>query len=507
MKPRLRVRTFSWNPTLPALIASSISTVWCLITSNLDKKLPFSIYLYGDSELYLLYARSILSGQPFDSGIPFHPPVAAWTTAGFLSLGVPVVTVKLISGMIMAAAVTALVWDLVRRRLNATAGLAASTLVSLSFAIAVILSVPGADGVYLMLSVLSIRLLLGSTAMTAMRAIPFGAVSALACLTRGEHLILIPVYAVLIGYRSPGASAPGITAHHRLMRILRLPWAVYLATWIIMMSPWMIRNYRVMRAVNAADRQAGVDMPEFPVVVPVTLYGPLNFALANSGDGSGGFSRAALPEIGGDWNIELRNPVHRDWLIRGYRIGARSILSDPRGAWSRIIRKLAIMSGACELGFTAVSFPTGLSGIRRSVDLFEPDSRWFRWIILVPAVTGMILVLRRDRFFGIVLLIVILHRLLVGMAFFGYVRHGALLLPVVFILVSAPLCHLENTRASPWMRGAISLILAAGISYHLISHDRMRGFSVDYQVIPGTGQIDQQQEIRLHDTGPMRQTL
>ena len=118
-------------------------------------------------------------------------------------------------------------------------------------------------------------------------AVLLGGVMGLGALTRAEHLHLWPfllVYAWLHRERQ----APVARAVVR--------WAGAVGVSLVVLAPWTLHNARVLQEINA--RTPGLE--PLPVLAPVTVYGPINFAMANHAGATGGFTPDLVNRLGQD---------------------------------------------------------------------------------------------------------------------------------------------------------------------------------------------------------------
>lgn len=185
----------------------------------------------------------------------------------------------------------------------------------------------------------------------------------------------------------------------------------------------------------------------------VALYGGLNFYLANNPRAKGGFSRAPLeiapPLAGGRAryptalimglpppDLAFSYPPHLEIVNHGYRLGWDWILSQPADYLALVANKLRIFWGGVTLGFTGYNLPLGVSGIRRSVDMVIPEGgagaviwRWGGFAILLLGLW----IGRRDEAL-VPWLLLLTTKVVTTVAFFGYAREGAVVIPVVALL-------------------------------------------------------------------------
>jgi hypothetical protein len=213
-------------------------------------------------------------------------------------------------------------------------------------------------------------------------------------------------------------------------------------------------------AVEAADLDVIHDAfgcyPEPLRPTFVALQGPMNFWLACTPEGGGGFSGASLdrppPLLGGAdrypaWlaqdrprggKFSLNYPPHLDLFVNGYRRGLDELARDPVGALQRLGDKLWTGLAGATGGLGGHALPIGLSGLRRPVDMVAATGVWpgiWRVLVLLSAVAGW-WQLRRVAALQ-PLLAFTASRALILAAFFGHARFGALCLPAVALGVAA----------------------------------------------------------------------
>ena len=201
----------------------------------------------------------------------------------------------------------------------------------------------------------------------------------------------------------------------------------------------------------------------------IALYGPLNFYLANNAAATGGFSRAALdrppPLAGGaarypapliqglpPQDLSLVYPPHLEVVLDGYAMGWRWIREHPADYLRLAWHKLRIFWAGAALGFTGTNLPLGLAGLRRSADLVVPHgAAASAWQLAMLAAGGAGIAAGWRRSALIPWLLLLASKVAVTLAFFGYARQGALLIPVVCLLVA-----LAAERFIPPLRAADS---------------------------------------------------
>jgi hypothetical protein len=235
----------------------------------------------------------------------------------------------------------------------------------------------------------------------------------------------------------------------------------------------------------------------------VSSYGPLNFALANAPGATGAFDRTPLeqpPPLGGGASryppelvsglppaeLSFVYPPHLRLYNEGYAVGARGITAHPADFVRLAVQKLAVFGTGAALGVTGWNLPLGLSGLRRPVDLVVPDGGVVAlvWrIFLFAACLAGILAARKDPA-SIPWLLFLASKLVVTVAFFGYARQGAAVVPVMALLVALTvkrwILRGKEPRPRVVLRGAV-LLLALGVALETVRFAEKPGISIDGQ--------------------------
>ncbi len=191
----------------------------------------------------------------------------------------------------------------------------------------------------------------------------------------------------------------------------------------------------------------------------VAVYGGLNFHLANNPKARGGFGRAPLedpPPLAGGADryplalvrglpppqLTLTYPPHLREVNRGYRLGLAWIRDHPGDYLKLAATKLRFFWEGAALGLGGYNLPLGLSGVRRNVDLTVPETSpgvtaW-RLALLAAALLGLWTGLRDPGHRGPLVpwALFLASKVIVTLAFFGYARQGATVIPVVALLVA-----------------------------------------------------------------------
>ena len=460
------------------------------LLSNRDRDWPFTIFYQGDAQTFFLHARALLAGELYDEGIPFHPPgfpyLLSWLHsffgAGAETATVPHRSIKIMLALIASFAV-GLLFLLAKPYVGRLAAALASLLVTYHFGHYVISIAPVGEGVYVTL--LLAALLLWSRRFDHALAAPsgeaesrgpshrlrdgllLGVLTGALTLLRAES-ILIVLLLVSIGLWRWGSEAWRIRVEGGRPTFERLaPWLLVGVGAVLVIAPWTWRNYRALSDFN--QRMAGQLEENLPTFVPVTIYGPINLALANQASADGSFSPEALTGDGGA-SLDLTRGKHLEWLLHGDRIAWDWISQHPGDFASLVIAKWRLSAQVFSLGFLQENWPAGLDGIRRPVDLFVPDERASGWWWLPLLAVGAVLAWRRreSRRYLFVTALVTLCWLAVTALFYGYVRLALLYLPlwaVLAVLPVAELLHKAWKRLSPpaWSGIAFAAVFIGGL--------------------------------------------
>lgn len=442
------------------------------LRSNRDWTWPYTLFYEGDSQTFYDYARALLDGRLYDNGIPFHPPGFAWVLAAIHALvgagpgenRVPYVAVKVVIALVGSLPV-GLLYLLVKPYLGRAAALIASLLCAWHFGLYVIGVAPVTEGTYL--TVLMLCLLLWSRRFEHPLAAPDiprgGWKSAVGLGLLLGFLALIRAEGVLIAVILVGVGLVGsVGAALRRWR----PWALVALGWALAVAPWAIRNAIHLSGMN--ERLAGRLAEPLPTFVPLTIYGPVNLALANNPKASGTFSRDFLASQAHSSVLDLTDPQHLEFILHGDRLAWDWIRKNP-GDFARLVgAKWKLFFSAWTLGWTQWDWPGGLKGVRRPVDVFTPDSG-AGWGLGLPfAVLGLVCCLSTPgasrRWAFLVLLLTLAGMVTTGL-FFGYVRQGLLVLPFWLTLTAAALVWMGERFAK---RASGFTFLPAGPSRRLL---------------------------------------
>lgn len=507
--PRAAEKRPSWRFAFFLFLASAIARLlfW---QATPDRSWPWSAYYKGDAPLWLDYARAIQLGQPFELGLPIHPPGTAWLVA-LLWNGEPSGIASLrLAWVFLGALIPPLLFLAVERPFGMRIAAFAGAFCAISTGLLMLSTSINSETPYLILVVLSLWLTGTLASPPALRIAGWSALNGVACLVRVDHLLFflmaLSFFAVVWARRGERAIYRVLLAV--LFFVLPLiPW--HLSAWSAirrfneiprqlspteeqaigsveqsLQMPWtagaqqrrdelpaFVRRtasafvlatvyYRGGREIRAEDfailKEAFGYVPRPLRTFPfVSLYGPLNFALANNARANGGFDRSLLeepPPLAGGVHaypsflvqglppaqLTFFYPPHLRMFNDGYSIGWRWIAQHPRDAASLAMRKAAIFWSGAAHGLTGYGFPASLSGTRRAVDVVIADSSavttTWRIALLLLALAGIAVGWRASDLWP--WLFFIASRLVVSVLFFGYARLGALTIPVIALLLA-----------------------------------------------------------------------
>jgi hypothetical protein len=392
-----------------------------------ETMLPASRFYFGDTRAFLGFATALSAGEPFDNGLPFHPPgwpfvlSLVFRACGW-SAEVPPdhLLLKHVTAVISGVAV-ALAALLAHRLGGRSTMIATSLLGTFHFGHLVQAAAPNSEPLYGLLLVL---LLLG-----ALRAATpgwvLGGVAGFATLVRAEFALCAVLVAAWLWFSGDDRR--------------RRRTALFVVGLVLTLLPTTIRHWR---SIDAFNRTRVDTMPgPLPRLAPVTSYGAFNFANANHERAEGGFNwdlpsmapsddeAVRLLEAGA---IDLsRAPVYRAY-VDGYRMGIAWILSHPGPAMALLGRKLAITLSVFDYGYLIDNVPVPVAGTRRPVDQIDLDTSWLGVMHAVLAACGLWIAARHRR--TLVLILPVVTLVVSSLLFFGYVRLGVAYLPVLWVL-------------------------------------------------------------------------
>jgi hypothetical protein len=398
---------------------------------------PISPLFAGDALHYLEEARHLASGERPGAGLPFHPPLTAWLlTPLWWALGAPervFVAAKLLMVALNGATWAATYW-LLRRRVP-LAGVVC-LLGPLAFGELLLSSAANSEAPYRLL--LAGLLLLG-TRWPALG----GALHAAAALARAEHLLAMAAGAVAVALARP--------------RLRRWVASTLLATSVLLV-PYVLSARSELRDYN---RRFAAELAEpLPEWVPVSFYGPLNFALAQREEGIH-FSRQTLPPgAAGRAELDPTVPEHLELVVHGYRVGLAEIAARPGRFLVRAGQKLAHSLRALGGGWTWRDLPKSAPWVRQPVDLAAaPAPLW--WAVSLALAGLGAWSLRAERALLAAIAALVAYRLAVNAVFFPYLRGMMIAAPAyltLFWLGWRPLLRGATRRALTAALVALALV-------------------------------------------------
>jgi hypothetical protein len=420
--------------------------------ASVDRHWPFSIFFYGDGRFFHTYALEWARGRPAQAALPYHPPLFPWCL-GLLYrlLGEPrgsAYPYKLSLALLNSATV-AFTWWWWRRVLGPGWSLLGAALFSASFGWLILSTTYSNEVLYvLFLSATCWLVLQHRGGLTWGAALLLGGVMGLGALTRAEHLYLWP-FLLADAWLHRERQAP--------LRAQAARWAAAVLASALVLAPWALHNARALGEINARAPQ----LEPLPELAPVTVYGPINFAMANHAGATGGFTPDLVNQLGQDGQLDASNPAQRHLLLHGYAEGLRWMGEHPADAAHLLQAKLSRWLDGLSLGLGLSNLPSGLSGARAPVDVFVPESTWLKWPLSLLLLLGAALSLRAPHRAFSLFTLVLLHRALITLAFFGYARGMLAIFPVVIPLLLLPARALAASR--PALAGRLPALAAGAL--------------------------------------------
>jgi hypothetical protein len=484
---------------------------------------PFDPAYPGDSQLWIEWARAIRAGVPYQLDLPLHPPGTAYLAA--LLGGAP--GVLRVVWCLLGATAVALFYLAIRRGFGARVALVAGLALALATAPILLSTSVDSEAPYLVLVALSLWLgPAGTEAKPApARLALWGALHGVACLFRVEHALFaallwlwlvvrwlrrrdaVPAVAartalaaafaaaVVLPWhakawqdvarlnRGPAELSPAEAAAYAAVeaRTAHLSWEEGARRWREQLPAFARRPAALFVALTAVHRGRAVvgdaevaaleeafgAMPRpLPERFFVSIYGPLNFALAHDDATGGRFSTRRLelppPLAGGAQRyppelvsglpppeLALSYPPHLALVLDGYRVGGSWILDHPARFVRDSARKLAYFWEGAASGLGPTGLPAGLAAPRR-VDVAAhrpgPVAVFWQLAILALVAAGA---RRAGRLPALApWWIYLASKLAATVLFFGYARQGALAAPVVALLAALAVVAPSRDRAS-----------------------------------------------------------
>ena len=473
-----------------AICAGAFALRVLFIRSNADAAWPYSIFYYGDAQHFHAYASSLLRGVPYDNDLPFHPPGFAWLLAGLYQVlgasGGSRLSLKLVLAGLNAVTV-GVAWLWWRRLLGGPWAVLAAVLLATHFGWLVFSATLNNEVLYALWLTLTAALTWHwRERLPWPGALAIGFVMAAGSLTRAEHLALWP-FLLLFVLRERTRALP--------LRAHALRWGGAALLSVALLLPWAVRNAAAIGRYN--ERTASLEPMSRAVLV--SSYGPVNFAIANGAHADGGFRPDGLERLAGTAKLELADARVRELFIHGYAVGLRWLWENPGAAVSLLWRKLERWLDGFRLGWGVSNLPGGLRGNRAPVDLFVPEGEWLRWPLAVLLAVGVAFSLRSAHRAFLLCSLVVAHRLVVTLLFFGYARGLVVMLPVIVPLLLLPWTRLAAGPDRRWvplgLAGAI--VLGVGVEAAVVASRAPRSYMADGYIDGTTRKIIQDDWVRL----------
>lgn len=483
-----------------------------------DRGWPHGVFFKGDAGLWVESARARLAGVPFELGLPIHPPGTAFLLEALWDGRDAGLAGLKIVWALLGAVVVLLVYAAVLRSFGLAAAALTAVFCAASTGLLILSTSLDSETPYLVLAAATLALFESIRAGPRGAALAgWSVLHGLACLFRVEHVLFYGLYLALLVVLwaragSGAAHRPRAIAGRLALSVLffalpLVPW--HAAAWSSVEafntevptdpSQEGVRRVTASLAWMPWDPAAAAERGRWPAFARdaasafvaatvlerggarvgtedlrilddafgfrprplgrfpfVSLYGPLNFALANHPRANGGFTRAALedppPLAGGRAryppalvaglpppDLSFVYPPHLRLVDDGYRIGWRWLAERGLGgAAVHLGRKLRLFWSGTALGLTGWDLPLGLPRLRRAVDIAVPEPGWrtagWSALLLLASATGLAAAWRDPALHP--WLLFLLSKVLVTVAFFGYARHGVVAFPVVALLAA-----------------------------------------------------------------------
>jgi hypothetical protein len=541
-------RPFPW-PWAIFFAAFAIRLLYWRATA--DSQWPHTAAFKGDALLWLEYARSLRAGIPFELGLPIHPPGTAYLVAALWSGSGGFGLLKVVWCGLGAAA-AALGAAAMARAFGAAVGAIAGVVMAAASGLLMLSTSLNGETPYLALVAAGFWLLPGVEDIPSPRRLAaWSALQGVACLFRVEHALFVVLALVFMVARA---------ARRGTVRQAVVVAAVATVAFVLPLVPWHLSAWRAVARFNdeppptppavrgLLDRLGGIawDPPararlealpafirdhseafiaatvahrggtrvreaDFQVLREafgvealrlrrrpfISLYGPLNFALASHPGAAAGFGHAALdippPLAGGPAayppmligglpprELAFIYPPHLALVNDGYAIGWRWLAADPGAAMRRGLARLARFWGGAATTLTGYGLPAGLAGTRHAVDITIADggiAMAWRILVLAAALAGLAAAWRQPALYP--WLILLATRAAAAVAFFGYARLGATAIPVVALLVALAIDHWWPARTPRGRQRAVLLALGMMVAVEAVRYLQQPGLALD----------------------------
>ncbi len=389
-----------------------------------------SPFHFSDADYYYRIAQGFLNGQGMN--IPFPPPATAFFLIGAVTLvGENPYYLKL---LYILLGTLSLLWVYLSLRMlyGVAVALLSLLLCSLSFSLTDITTALNTENIYLFTSSLSVYLFLLLYKMEGWGerfpfgvSLLFGFSVAMALLSRSEFALIASAL-LLFGIFRKGM---GVKRKARIV-------FTSLCASLLLLSPWMVRNYYYMQWFNTAYPKA-----ELPLFVPVALNGPFNFYEGHNPKANGTYAPEFVGKLEQGYKawINPENEEHLRIVRDGYKMGWDYIRTHKERELSLLFVKLNVLLNGFSNGYGPDNFPAGLSGTVPSfADSFVPSGRGGLWLNLSLAFLGIFALMRRREWGGIrfLPLLTVGSVFVTGLLFYALSRMLYPLLPWAFALMA-----------------------------------------------------------------------
>jgi hypothetical protein len=511
------------------LFAAALLTRLLFWQATADRDWAWSAFYKGDAPLWIEYAYALQHDQPFELGLPIHPPGTAWLGSLLWNGRQSGMAWLRFAWVLLGACIPLLVFLAADRAFGLRAAAIAGGFTTISTGLMILSASIDSETPYLVLVVASFWL--GGEMKTGRQIAIWSALNGMACLFRVDHLLFSVLALAFFAIR---------------WRAIK-PLMVSLIFFALPLVPWHLHAWSAIRRFNEEPRQltpveehavssveqALQDMPwtedarrrrdELPGFVRrtgtsfvtatvyfrggrtirgedfsvleeafgyfprplqrfpfVSLYGPLNFYLANNPQATSGFDRSPLdappPLAGGPSRypsfliqglppaqLSFVYPPHLRLFNEGYAHGRQWIADHPRHFARLAARKASHFLAGATHGVTGYGVPAGLSGMRRAVDLVAPEPPLLWQIaILALSLVGIALHWRNAALWPWLLFLA--SKIAVAILFFGYARQGALVIPVLAVLIGLAASRWNEQRTMT----ITAIILVAALATEIV---------------------------------------
>lgn len=513
---------------LPLSFAVALASRLLFLFASVERRWPHSVLYEGDALLWTDWLRAMRAGVPFEHGLPIHSPAVPHVLALFGASDLPADwTPYKALWCVLSALACPILYVAALRTVGRGAAVVACAWYALSFHASVLATSLNGEALYALLVMSLVAIGTVQTKRvpgTMARAGVLGVLHGLATLVRAEHTLLM---LLLAGWDvARRADGEGFASQRRgrviagaamvvVSVLVCLPWSIAGTRATARMNEWAdpLPNYDAVRPAWTADARALMDsLPAFvrfqnvqylsalaaqagepsidgarvrryfaeefgyvpgPLKTPVFVssQGPLSFALANHPDAGGGFSRAALDaRFNPDPNLTFALPTHLKLYNEGYGVGLGYVRENPAAWLSLVGQKFLRFEGGITGGLGVTNVPHGRTLIRQPVDVAtaqQPRAWWRAGVLLLIGVGAVRLMVARE---GSEWLLIVLAKVVVTVAFYGYARQSASILPAFAVLGACGLAWgLDWSRVG---RAAIWAVPAAAVGVTMVTDCR-----------------------------------